>query len=249
MNANTPSQGSDSVIVSGASRGIGEAIARRLVEDGWRVFNLDIMAPADSDTPITWIETDLADSASIKDAVAQVTSHGAISGLVNNAGIPGDNDLLVSTTDEDLDRVYAINMRAPAILAREVSPSMKGQHFGRIVNISSRALLGKTYRTSYSGTKGAIASMTRVWALELAQDGITCNAVAPGPVRTALFEKANPPGMPRTQQIIDAIPVGRIGEGDDIAHGVSFFMDRRSDFITGQILYACGGTMLTRGGS
>jgi len=248
MNANTATTTSDSVIVSGASRGIGQAIAQRLVQDGWQVFNLDIMAPADASTT-TWIETDLADSASIKAAVAEVAGHGPISGLVNNAGIPGDNDLLVSTTDEDLDRVFAINTRAPAILAREVAPSMKTQRFGRIVNISSRALLGKAYRTSYSGTKGAIASMTRVWAIELAEDGITCNAVAPGPVRTELFEKANPPGMPRTQQIIDAIPVGRIGEGDDIAHAVSFFMDRRSDFITGQVLYACGGTMLTRGGS
>jgi len=170
MNANTSTPESNSVIVSGASRGIGQAIAERLVQDGWRVFNLDVIAPADSDTT-TWIETDLADSASIKAAVAEVASQGPISGLVNNAGIPGDNDLLVSTTDDDLDRVYAINMRAPAILAREVSPSMKSQRFGRIVNISSRALLGKAYRTSYSGTKGAIASMTRVWALELSEAG------------------------------------------------------------------------------
>lgn len=239
---------SNTVVVSGASRGIGAAIAQRLVDDGWRVFNLDIKAPTE-DSAMTWIETDLAQTQSIKDAVAQVTEHGPISGLVNNAGIPGDNDLLLDVTDKDLDNVYSINMRAPAILAREVGESMKGQNFGRMVNISSRALLGKTNRTSYSGTKGAIASMTRVWALELAQYGITCNAVAPGPIRTELFEKANPPDMPRTQQIIDAIPVGRIGEGDDIAHAVSFFMDKRSDFITGQVLYACGGTMLTRGGS
>lgn len=239
---------SNSVVVSGASRGIGAAIAQRLVADGWNVFNLDVKKPTD-DSSATWIQTDLAQSQSIKEAVAQVSEHGPISGLVNNAGIPGDNDLLLNTTDEDLDTVYSINMRAPAILAREVGESMKGQNFGRIVNISSRALLGKANRTSYGGTKGAIASMTRVWAIELAKHGITCNAVAPGPVRTELFEKANPPDMPRTKQIIDAIPVGRIGEGDDIAHAVSFFMDKRSDYITGQVLYACGGTMLTRGGS
>ncbi len=239
---------SNSVVVSGASRGIGQAIAERLEEDGWRVFNLDIREPT-GDATATWIQTDLAQADSIAEAMKQVTSHGPISGLVNNAGIPGYNELLLDVSDEDLDTVYSINMRAPAILAREVARSMKTQHFGRIVNISSRANLGKANRTSYAGTKGAMASMTRVWAIELAEHGITCNAVAPGPVRTELFEKANPPDMPRTQKIIDAIPVGRIGEGSDIAHAVSFFMDKRSDYVTGQVLYACGGTMLTRGGS
>jgi NAD(P)-dependent dehydrogenase (short-subunit alcohol dehydrogenase family) len=91
--------------------------------------------------------------------------------------------------------------------------------------------------------------MTRVWALELAGNGISVNAIAPGPVRTELFERANPPDDPRTRQIVDAIPVGRLGEPEDVANGVGFFFDERSGFVTGQVLYVCGGVTLARGGS
>jgi NAD(P)-dependent dehydrogenase (short-subunit alcohol dehydrogenase family) len=169
--------------------------------------------------------------------------------LVNNAAITGSMTRLEGTTTGDMDLVYAVNMRAPMICTRHLLNSMQTAGYGRIVNIASRAHLGKTHRTSYAGTKGALVSMTRVWAIELAKSGITCNAVAPGPVRTELFETANPPDMPRTQQIIDAIPVGRIGESEDIANAVSFFADPRAGFVTGQVLYVCGGTTLTRGGS
>ncbi|MDX1433715.1 MAG: SDR family oxidoreductase, partial [Gammaproteobacteria bacterium] len=106
-----------------------------------------------------------------------------------------------------------------------------------------------TLRTSYAGTKGALVSMTRVWALELAAFGISVNAIAPGPVRTELFERANPPDNPRTLQIVEAIPVGRLGEPHDIANAVAFFLDERSSFVTGQVLYVCGGVTLARGGS
>jgi len=245
MNEQNPST---HVVVTGASRGIGHAIAKRLLEDGWHVFNMDIIDPGENGVG-KWISTDLADPESIESSMSAILEEGAVSGLVNNAGISGDMALLAETTADDLDRVHAVNVRAPALCARALSQSMKSQKFGRIVNISSRAMLGKANRTSYGGTKGSIASMTKVWAIELAGDGITCNAVAPGPIRTELFEKGNPPSMPRTQKIIDAIPVGRIGECEDIAQPVSFFMDKRSGYITGQVLIACGGTMLTRGGS
>jgi NAD(P)-dependent dehydrogenase (short-subunit alcohol dehydrogenase family) len=78
---------------------------------------------------------------------------------------------------------------------------------------------------------------------------VTCNTIAPGPIRTELFERVNPPGMPRTQEIIGTIPVGRLGEPEDIANAVAFFLDQRSDFVTGQVLYVCGGITLARGGS
>jgi NAD(P)-dependent dehydrogenase (short-subunit alcohol dehydrogenase family) len=135
------------------------------------------------------------------------------------------------------------------LCAQTLAPGMKKQGFGRIVNIASRAHLGKTLRTSYAGTKGAIVSMTRVWALELASFGISVNAIAPGPVRTELFERANPPENPRTRQIVDAIPMNRLGEPEDVANAVAFFLDQRSGFVTGQVLYVCGGVTLARGGS
>ncbi len=117
------------------------------------------------------------------------------------------------------------------------------------MNIASRAHLGKTLRTSYAATKGAMVSLTKVWALELAPFQISVNAIAPGPVRTELFERANPPDNPRTRQIVDAIPMGRLGEPDDVANAVAFFLDQRSQFVTGQVLYVCGGVTLARAGS
>ena len=234
-------------VVTGASRGIGAAIARRLIDDGWRVFNLDIIAPT-VETGASWIETDLADEASLSSAFEEVVAQGPVTGLVNNAGIPG-NEALEDTTLAAFDRTVAINMRAPMICAQTVLDGMKEARFGRIVNMSSRAHLGKAKRTAYAATKGALVSMTGVWALEMAEFGITVNAIAPGPIRTDLFEAANPPDDPRTQAIIDSIPVRRLGEPDDIANAVGFFMSDTASFITGQTLYVCGGTTLARGGS
>lgn len=236
-----------SAVVTGASRGIGAAIAGSLIADGWIVHNLDIMAPV-VDTGADWIETDLSDEDSIARAFKTILAQGPVTGLVNNAGIP-NNDALQDMTLSLFDRTVAINMRAPMICAQAVLEGMKAERFGRIVNMSSRAHLGKAKRTAYAGTKGAMVSMTGVWALEMAAFGITVNAIAPGPIRTDLFDKANPPDDPRTQEIIEAIPVQRLGEPEDIANAVSFFMNDDAGFITGQTLYVCGGTTLARAGS
>jgi len=236
-------------IVTGASRGIGRAIAARLLADGWGVVNMDLAPPAaDPDLGDRWVETDLSDADATMAALETVLRDGPVTGLVNNAAI-GRMSALEETSVTEFDESVAVNMRAPMLCAQAVLPAMKAEGFGRIVNIASRAHLGKTLRTSYAGTKGAIVSMTRVWALELAREGISVNAIAPGPVRTELFERANPPDDPRTQQIIDAIPVGRLGEPEDVANSVGFFFDERSGFVTGQVLYVCGGVTLARGGS
>ncbi|MBT5048129.1 MAG: SDR family oxidoreductase [Rhodospirillaceae bacterium] len=234
-------------VVTGASRGIGAAIAARLITEGWRVHNLDIIQPV-SETGVPWIETDLTEEDSILRAFADILADGPVTGLVNNAGIP-NNETLQQTTTDQFDRTVAINMRAPMICAQAVVEGMKSAKFGRIVNMSSRAHLGKAKRTAYAGTKGALVSMTGVWALEMAEHGITVNAVAPGPIRTALFDAANPPDDPRTRDIIDQVPVKRLGEPEDIANAVSFFMNDQSGFVTGQTLYVCGGVTLARGGN
>ena len=233
-------------VVTGASRGIGKAISERLTSDSWLTFNLDISPPEVEDG--MWIETDISDPKAITAGFDKARKAGPITGLVNNAAVALVDRLEDSTLD-DFERTMAINLRAPMICAQTVMKEMKTEGFGRIVNISSRAMLGKTHRTTYGASKGGIAAMSRVWALELAQYGITVNTIAPGPIATDMFTHANPPDMPRTQEIIGTIPAGRLGTPDDIAQAVAFFMDERSSFINGQLLYVCGGITLARGGS
>ncbi len=236
-------------IVTGASRGIGRAIAARLSAEGWSVVNFDLAPPqAGAEIGDRWVEVDLGNVEATRRALDALLAEGPVSVLVNNAAI-GRMSALEDTGVEDFEASVAINMRAPMLCAQAVAAGMKQQEFGRIVNIASRAHLGKTLRTSYAATKGALVSMTKVWALELAPYGISVNAIAPGPIRTELFERANPPDNPRTRQIVDAIPVGRLGEPDDVANAVAFFVDERSGFVTGQVLYVCGGVTLARGGS
>ncbi len=236
-------------LVTGASRGIGRAIAARLLADGWAVINLDNAPPeVEPDLGDRWVEVDLDSVEATKTALRDVLLDSSVGALVNNAAI-GRMSALDDTSVKDFDESVAVNMRAPMLCAQAVIPGMKARGFGRIVNIASRAHLGKALRTSYAATKGAMVSMTKVWALELAPHGISVNAIAPGPIRTALFERANPPDNPRTRQIIDAVPVGRLGEPEDVANTVSFFLDKRAGFVTGQVLYVCGGITLARGGS
>lgn len=235
-------------IVTGASAGLGKAIAGRLVEDGWDVINLDRVEPSGRLGGVVWYRVDLSDAAELDDVLSDILKDGPVTGLVNNAGVIR-TDMLDDATNADFEASVAVNMRAPMICARALVPSMKEFGFGRIVNISSRAHLGKIERTTYSGTKGAVISMARVWALELAKYGITSNVVAPGPIQTELFDKGNPVGSDIRKRIISAVPVGRLGNPDDIANSVSFFMEARAGFVTGQVLYVCGGTTLALAGS
>ena len=148
-------------IVTGASRGIGRAIAARLLTDGWEVVNLDRMAPTtQADLGDRWVEADLADADATRAALANVLRDGPVTGLVNNAAV-GRMSALAETSVDEFEESVAVNMRAPMLCAQAVLPGMKSAGFGRIVNIASRAHLGKTLRTSYAGTKGAIVSMTK----------------------------------------------------------------------------------------
>jgi NAD(P)-dependent dehydrogenase (short-subunit alcohol dehydrogenase family) len=236
-------------IVTGASRGIGRAIAERLVADRWSVLNLDVRKPVGAETSgVTWVETDLADPDALQATLSSLVAAHPITGLVNNAAI-ATPALLADVRLADFDATMAVNLRAPILCAQAVVQGMREAGFGRIVNLSSRAHLGKTERSIYAASKGGILSLSKVWALELAGDGITCNCIAPGPIRTEMFAKANPPDMPRTRAIIDSIPVRRLGEPEDVANAVAFFMDARSGFVTGQVLYVCGGITLARSGS
>ena len=121
--------------------------------------------------------------------------------------------------------------------------TMKAQRYGRIVLVSTRAVLGLARRTVYSATKSALLGLSRTWALELAPSGITSNVIAPGPVaETEMFHEVIPVGSSRIDTIAAAVPVGRLGKPDDVARAVMFFVAPEGDFVTGQTLFVCGGT-------
>ncbi|MCH8037352.1 MAG: SDR family oxidoreductase [Proteobacteria bacterium] len=226
-------------IVTGASNGIGWATAERLADQGLVVINLDIAAPKRESRAIHH-RVDLSDSEATAAVLSEVTARHSVTRLVNNAG-HATAAALEDTTFDDLRKTVEINLRATIQCTQAVLPAMKAAGFGRIVNISSRTALGKALRTAYAATKGGLISMTRGWALELAPHGITVNAVAPGPIATELFDAVNPPDSPRTEKIIQDIPVKRIGRPEDIANAVSFFLSDASGYVTGQTLYVCGG--------
>ena len=232
-------------LVTGGARGIGAAVARRLRADGLKVIVADLREPEHGD----WDEAltlDVADIAATRAALEPLAARLPVTRLVNNAGIVMPA-LLEDTDPASLDAVSAVNLRAPIVCLQALLPAMKREGMGRVVNISSRAALGKELRTVYAATKAGLIGMTKTWALELGAHGITVNAVGPGPIRTELFEAVNPPGDPRTQAIIDRVPVRRLGTPEDVAGAVGYLCSEGAGFVTGQVLYVCGG--MTVGGA
>lgn len=230
-------------LVTGASNGIGAAIAASLLAQGHTVLNVDLRAPTSSPPGLVSFEADLTNEAATKAIAARLASEYAIVGLVNNAGAtrPGSAD---TATLESLDFVVNLHLKAALILIQAVVPGMREAGFGRIVMLASRAALGKPNRVVYSATKAGMIGMARTLAMELGQDGITVNSVAPGPIATELFMSSNPPDAPATKQIIASTVCKRLGTPEDVARAVAFFLDAGNGFITGQVLYVCGGTTL-----
>jgi NAD(P)-dependent dehydrogenase (short-subunit alcohol dehydrogenase family) len=229
----------DRALVTGGANGIGRAIVERLAADGYDCIVFDRAAPR-NDLPAVYAEVDLADRAATASALEKALQDGPITRLVNNVGVvrPGT---LEDASEADFEAAVSLNLRCALQCTQALVPGMKAARFGRIVNISSRAALGKELRSVYSATKAGLHGFAKTWALELGPFGITANAIGPGPIRTALFEAANPPDSPRTRAIVEGVPVKRMGEPDDIANAASFFLDARSGFVTGQVLYVCGG--------
>jgi 3-oxoacyl-[acyl-carrier protein] reductase len=228
-----------SALVTGGSGAIGRALIEKLSANGTHVVNIDRAPPKDP-LPGEFVKLDLTDLAATQKVMGQVMGDFSVGWLVNNAGI-ATPATLEDTTLQDLDDILSVNLRAALIATQAAVPGMKAARKGRIVNITSRAALGKELRTAYSAAKAGLIGMTRTWALELAPHGITVNAVGPGPIATPLFNSANPPESPRTKAIIEGIPVKRVGTPDDIAHAVSFFLSDDAGYITGQTLFVCGG--------
>lgn len=234
-------------VVTGASRGIGAEVARELISQGMSVINFDRDAPA-GDSPAQFVQVDLSDSVQLADVLARVTAEHEVLCLVNNAAVGGPLWLQDVSVDA-FERLVNTNLRAAMLCAQAVVPSMKRAGWGRIVNLTSRAALGKEGRTIYSATKAGLIGMTKTWALELGPHGITVNAVGPGPINTELFKRSNPPDSPRTRAIVEGIPVRRIGEPEDVARAAGFFASEGASFVTGQVLFVCGGLTVGNAGA
>lgn len=233
----------EATLVTGGSAGIGRAICEGLLAQGRTVVNLDHQRPAWSHERLASFQADLSREAEARERAAEIARAYNITALVNNAGAtrPGSID---TQTAADLAYVNALTLQATMLLTQAFLPSLRACGRGRVVNMASRAALGKTERIAYSAAKAGLVGMTRTMAMELGGDGITVNAIAPGPIATELFRQSNPEGAPRTQRILDSIVVKRMGTPEDVARAALFFLSPDNGFVTGQVLYVCGGTTL-----
>jgi NAD(P)-dependent dehydrogenase (short-subunit alcohol dehydrogenase family) len=230
-------------VVTGGSAGIGAAITKQLLAEGYRVISLARRAAGFEHENLISYEVDLADPEKTKEAAEKIAQKYDVTTLVNNAGVIRPA-LIEDVKLEDLNYLTNLHLGAMITLTQSFLPAMKKLNFGRIVNMSSRAVVGLASRTAYAGTKAAIISMSRTWAVELGQHGITVNVIAPGPIVTDMFTDVIPENSEKAQALARSIPVGRLGQADDIARATCFFIHPDNSFITGQTLFVCGGTSL-----
>jgi 3-oxoacyl-[acyl-carrier protein] reductase len=241
-------------IVTGSARGIGAAVAKRLSRDGFAVAILDldenackvvsdeINASGGSALPVA---VDVADEESVEQAVGHVAEGlGGPTVLVNNAGITRDN-MLFKMTVGDWDSVINVHLRGSFLMSRAAQKYMTEAKWGRIVNLSSVSALGNRGQANYSAAKAGLQGFTKTLAIELGKFGITVNAIAPGFIETDMTaETATRMGISFEDfktMAAKQIPVGRVGQPEDIAAMVSFFAREESSFVSGQVVYVAGG--------
>lgn len=241
-------------IVTGGARGIGAAVAKKLAADGMSVAVLDLDAAAcepvvdeiraAGGTAIA-VGANVADEAEVGAAVDRIASElGAPTVLVNNAGIIRDNMLHKMSVD-DWDAVMAVHLRGAFLTSRAVQPHQKEANFGRIVNLSSISALGNRGQANYSAAKAGLQGLTKTLAIELGRYGVTANAIAPGFIQTDMTAATAERIGIGFEQFIELaaqqIPVGRVGQPEDIAHTASFLCSEGAGFVSGQVIYVAGG--------
>jgi 3-oxoacyl-[acyl-carrier protein] reductase len=241
-------------VVTGAARGIGAAVAKRLASDGFAVACVDIQESGCKQVvenieaaggKALAVGVDVADEQAVQAGVERIAEElGEPTVLVNNAGIIRDN-LLFKMSSDDWDAVMAVHLRGSFLMTRAVQRYMTEARWGRIVNLSSTSALGNRGQTNYSAAKAGLQGFTKTLAIELGKFGVTANAIAPGFIDTDMTANtAQRLGMDFDEfkaAVATQIPVARIGLPEDIAHAVSFFASEGASFVSGQVLYVAGG--------
>lgn len=234
-------------LVTGASRGIGRAIALRLAEDGANVAVIYAGSADKAEAVVNEITAlgvnakayrcNVADSAAVNETVKAVTNDlGKIDILVNNAGITRDG-LMLRMKDEDFDAVLDTNLKGVFNMIRACYSGFIRKKSGRIINISSvSGIMGNAGQANYSASKAGVIGLTKSVARELASRGITCNAVAPGFIQTDMTEN-----LGDNNPLLNSIPLGRMGKSEDIAAAVAFLASDSAAYITGEVLKVDGG--------
>lgn len=235
-------------LVTGAGRGIGLATARRFLDDGWQVALLDIdaglldaaMASLALPDATLALHCDVADAAGVQSAVRKAaTRFGRLDALVNNAGTAVFKPIL-ETTPEEWARVLAVNLTGPFLATNAAAPIMAEGGGGAVVNITSiSGLRASTLRVAYGTSKAALAHLTKQQAVELAALGIRVNAVAPGPVDTAMAKAVHTPEIRRDYH--DTIPLNRYGLESELSETIVFLCSARASYINGQVIAVDGG--------
>jgi 3-oxoacyl-[acyl-carrier protein] reductase len=232
-------------VVTGGGQGIGEGIAERLHAAGAKVAVLDVNEEAAKSVAKAiegvGVKCDVSSAPSVKEAIERVREVlGPIDIVVNNAGITGKTVRLWELEQEDMDRVYAVNLRGVFLMCRAVIPEMLERRYGRIVNVASIAgKEGNPTLVPYSSSKAGVIALTKALAKEVAGQGdITVNSIAPAVVRTKILDTISPQTV---QYMISKIPMGRTGKIEEVAARIHFLVSSEASFTTGQCYDLSGG--------